>query len=74
MTRLLETIRNEPVRTYLYGVLIAGLAVLVGVGVLNSEHALLWAGLGAAVFAVPAVEAARAKVTPTAKTDPEAPL
>jgi hypothetical protein len=59
-------IKSEPVRVYLYGVLLAGLAVLVGVGIVDDATALLYAALGAAVLGIPAVEIARSKVTPVA--------
>lgn len=55
---------SEPVRTYLYPVLIAVVALLVGYGILEQEQGALWIGLGAALLGVPAVEKARSKVTP----------
>lgn len=64
MSRLLALVAREPVRVYLYGVLLAGLALLVGYGVLTGEQFALWAALGAALLAVPAVEGARARVRP----------
>jgi len=58
---------TEPVRLYLYTVLIAGIALLVSRGVVAADEALLWAALGAAVLGVPAVELARSKVSPVAR-------
>lgn len=54
----------EPVRKYLYGLLVPLAAVLVAYGVLDGESAPLWIALATAVLGVPAVEAARASVTP----------
>lgn len=55
---------REPVRLYLYSVLTVGVAILVAYGLVDDSTASLWSALGAAVLAVPAVEAARSKVTP----------
>lgn len=66
MSRLAALLAREPVRAYLYGALLAGLALLVGYGVLTGEQFALWAALGAALLAVPAVEASRSRVTPVA--------
>lgn len=63
----LSLIQREPVRVYVYTVLVAVVAILVVYGILDSEQAPLWLALAAAVVSVPAVEGARAKVTPTAK-------
>jgi uncharacterized membrane protein (Fun14 family) len=54
---------SEPVRLYLYGVLVVVLAVLVAYGVLTTDKAALWAALGAAVLAVPVTEGIRSQVT-----------
>lgn len=61
MSRLL---RREPVRVYLYGVYVAILLLLLAYGIVTTTLLPLWLGLGAALLAVPAVEGARAKVTP----------
>lgn len=66
MNRLLAALRRNPVRLYLYGVLVAGEAVAVTYGLVSANGGALWLGLGAAVLVVPATEAARAQVTPTA--------
>jgi hypothetical protein len=55
---------REPVRVYLYGVIAAALALFVGLDVLDGATAALWQPFAAALLAVPAVEAARARVTP----------
>lgn len=54
----------EPVRLYLYGVVLAGIALAVTLSLLTAEEALAWGAFGAAVLGVPAVEVARSKVTP----------
>lgn len=55
---------REPVRIYVYGVLVALLALLVGYGVIDGDAAALWLGLGVAVASVPAVEGLRSQVSP----------
>lgn len=59
----------EPVRLYLYGVTLAGIALAVALSLLTAEEALAWGAFGAAVLGVPAVEAARSRVTPVARED-----
>lgn len=66
MNRVLAALRRQPVRAYLYGVLIPGEALAVSYGLLSDNQGALWLALGAAVLVVPGVEIARAKVTPTA--------
>jgi len=61
---MFNLITREPVRLYLYGVLLAVLAVLVGYGTLTGEQAALWAALGAAVLGVPVTELLRGRVVP----------
>ena len=56
---------SEPVRLYVYGVIVPALALLVGYGVLSASTAALWAALGAAVLAVPTVAAAETARTVT---------
>ena len=56
----------EPVRLYLYGVLLAVLALLVAYGVLTAELVPVWVALVTAVVMAPGIEKARASVTPTA--------
>lgn len=71
----METFRRwqdaEPVRLYIYGVLIAALAVLVAVGVVAQELVIPLAGLVAAVLMAPAAEAARSHVYSPATHDRE---
>lgn len=62
---LLAALRRQPVRSYLYGVLVPGEALAVSYGLVSSNDGVLWLALGAAALVVPGVEIARAKVTPT---------
>lgn len=59
---------TEPVRVYLYPVLTAAVAVLVGYGVVDEEQASLWIALGTAVLGVGGTEVARSQVSPTRTT------
>lgn len=54
---------TEPVRLYLYGILGPLVALLVVLGVVQADQAVLWLAVGAAVLGVPAVERARSLVT-----------
>ena len=72
MTKLSAWLRSEPVRVYLYGVLAALVALLVGYGVLTGELAALWLAFGAALLTVPAVERTRSSVTPASRRRPGA--
>jgi hypothetical protein len=54
-------LRREPVRVYLYSVLVAVLALLLAYGLVEADKVPLWLGLAASVLAV---EGARSKVTP----------
>lgn len=67
MTRLWAALRRNPVRVYLYGLLVPAEALAVSYGLLSDDQGMLWLGLGAAVLVVPGVELARAKVTPVAE-------
>jgi hypothetical protein len=58
--------KSEPVRLYLYSLLVPVVALLVFLGVVDAQSAPLWIALVTAVLGVPAVEAARAAVTPVA--------
>lgn len=62
-----DYVRSEPVRVWMYGVLVAILALLVGTGVVTGALAPLIMGVITAVLAIPAVEIARSKVTPVDK-------
>lgn len=57
---------TEPVRLYVYGVGLAVLALLAGYGLVTARTVPLWVGVLTALCLAPAVEAARAKVTPPA--------
>lgn len=57
----------QPVRSYLYTLLVPVIALLVWRGVVSGDEATLWVGIATAVLGVPAVEVVRAKVTPTTK-------
>lgn len=59
--------KTEPVRTYLYSLLVPVLAVLVYYGVVESAATAMWIAVGTAVLGIPAVEVARGKVTPNSK-------
>lgn len=65
MSGVAGALRREPVRLYLYGVLVAGEALAAAYGVVSANLGALWLGLGAAILVVPAAEVARARVTPT---------
>lgn len=56
--------KTEPVRLYLYSVLVPLLAVLVVWGVVDAGDVPLYLAVLAALLGVPAVEIARSKVTP----------
>jgi len=64
---------TEPVRLYLYSVLVPVLGLLVLKGVLGSDEMAAYLAVGGAVLGVPAIEKARAKVdspsTSAAKTE-----
>lgn len=54
----------EPVRKYLYALLVPLTAVLVYYGIVDNESAPLWIAVATAVLGPTAVETARNKVTP----------
>lgn len=66
MLRVLAAVRREPVRAYLYGLTVPGVALAVAYGLTSADKAPLWLGLGAAVLVPGGVELARRKTTPTA--------
>lgn len=66
MTGLWAAVRRQPVRAYLYGVLVPGEALAVSYGLVSDNQGALWLALGAAALVVPAAEAARQRVTPVA--------
>jgi len=63
---------TEPIRRYLYGLLVPALAILVAYGVIDESSVALFTALGAAVLVPGGVEAARRKTTPTPKAKPDA--
>ena len=62
---LVDYVRREPVRAYIYGVVAALLAALVVLGYVKADLVPVLLALATAVLAVPAVEVARSKVSPT---------
>lgn len=60
---------NEPVRTFLYTALVVLVGAIVAKGWLSADLSLLIIAGLATVLGVPAVEAARAKVSPTRKVE-----
>jgi len=73
MTVLKHVKETEPVRLYLYSVLVPVLAFLVLKGVIGGDEMAAYLAMGAAVLGVPAVEKARSAVdspaTATAKQE-----
>ena len=63
----------EPVRLYLYGLIMPVSLLAVGYGWIADNMAPLWVGVATAALTVPAAEAARAKVTPVAKLPADGP-
>lgn len=61
-TGLAGLLYREPVRLYVYGVVAAVVALLVFRGVVSGAESLLWLALAQVLLAVPATEAARARV------------
>jgi len=62
---------TEPVRLYLYSLMLPGAALAVVYGVATTEQATSWVAAAAAVLGVgvPAVEGVRARVTPWSPSD-----
>lgn len=58
---MMGLVRREPVRVYLYSLIVAVLALLLGYGVVEPDKVPLWLALAGAALTV---EGARAKVTP----------
>lgn len=59
-------LQREPVRVYLYGIVVSVVALLSTLDVITDTAVNPILAVGAAVLAVPAVEVARRKVSPTA--------
>ncbi|MGW4090031.1 hypothetical protein [Nocardia sp. NPDC004750] len=64
MSKILSTLRTEPVRAILYPLLVILAGVLVTRGVVDEFSADTIIGIVGAILGVPAAEIARAKVTP----------
>lgn len=64
---IVNYVRREPVRIYIYGVVVAVLAALVVLGFVKADLVPVLLAVATAILAVPAVEAARSKVEPTDK-------
>jgi hypothetical protein len=64
MGKIIDSLRSNPVRSYLYSVGVAVESVLVARGVVTDNDAPLYVGLLVAVLGVPAVEVTRSKVIP----------
>lgn len=64
MTAKKSLIEREPVRVYLYTIVVAVMAALVVFGVVDGSQSTVILGVVAAAVAVPAVETARSKVRP----------
>ena len=54
-------LKSERTRAYIYRVLVAAGVVAVSYGLITAEEAVLWAGLVATVFVLPAVNTSTAK-------------
>jgi len=66
---MLQKLRNEPVRVWMYSLLTPGIALLVAYGVVDQESAALWFALAAGVLGVGSVERARSLVAPVADSE-----
>lgn len=60
----ISILRSEPVRMLLHPLILALVAYLVTKGILDSNTSQIVLAVVAAVLGIPAVEAARARVTP----------
>ncbi|WP_280248754.1 hypothetical protein [Nocardia abscessus] len=67
MSKILSTLRTEPVRALLWPVLVGIAGYLVVRGAVDEFSADMILVILAAVLGIPAAEVARAKVTPDAK-------
>lgn len=59
---MIEKLISARVRQWMYAVVTAGLALLVGYGIIAPEHVPLWLGFTAALFAIGATSTATAFV------------
>lgn len=67
MSKILSTLRTEPIRAVLWPVLLGLVGYLVVRGAVDQFSADMIVAILAAVLGIPAAEVARAKVTPDAK-------
>jgi predicted membrane metal-binding protein len=72
LVSFLDTLRQEPVRVYIYGLALAIIAALVFFGVVTGAAAPVIIAVVLAALAVPSpVEVARSKVTPVVEETTE---
>lgn len=71
MSAIARWAAKEPVRLYAYTVVAAILAVFVTYGIVDAQALPVILAACSAVFAVPAVETARSKVSPVDTATPE---
>lgn len=69
-----DRVFSPKTRLWLYGVVIAALAILVGYGIVDQGHAGLWLTLAAAVLGLGSTGLAAANVPRTVQTPAAAPL
>lgn len=74
MGKIINSLRSNPVRSYLYSVGVAVDGVLVARGVITGNDAPLYVGLLATVLGIPAVELTRSKVIPANGTTGAVPV
>lgn len=65
MQKVIDWLRNEPVRVYIYGIVGVVVGFLLMTGEIDATSAEFYMGAGATVLAV---ERVRAKVSPVSKT------
>lgn len=64
MQRIIDALRREPVRAYVYTVVTAVVALISGHGIVSEDHASLWLAVATAVLGLGGTEAARRRVSP----------
>lgn len=64
MSRVLTALKREPVRAYVYAVVVALLTVLVATGVIDAELKDVLATAAGTLLLVDGAEAARSQVSP----------
>lgn len=68
---MLTKLRSEPVRTYVYGVTVPVVVLLVLYGILDESAVADWLALATAVLMPAGTEVARSKVTPVSSDTDE---